>query len=219
MGQLFQPSSNTIARVSIFGFIGLITFAGWTLYAVYWSPYTTRQNAPIEQPVMFSHEHHVNMLGIDCRYCHTSVETSAFAGIPETEICMTCHSQLFTGEPMLALVRQSLAENKPMQWRRVNDLPDFVYFNHSIHVAKGIGCTECHGRVDKMPLTEQAHPLYMKWCLECHNAPEKSIRPREKVFEMDWQRPANDEAQAAELIKKYHVMPPARLHDCSICHR
>jgi hypothetical protein len=219
MPQIFQRSSNTIARTSIFAAIAALFFGAWGLYAVYWSPYMTRQNVPIEQPVLFSHEHHVNMLGIDCRYCHTSVENSAFAGIPETEICMTCHSQLFTEEPMLALVRQSLAENKPMRWRRVNDLPDFVYFNHSIHVAKGIGCAECHGRVDQMPLTAQANPLYMKWCLECHRAPEKSIRPHDKVFEMDWQRGEQTETESLELLKQYHVMSPAKLTDCSICHR
>jgi hypothetical protein len=219
MPQIFQPSSNTIARAGIFVVMAGLFFVAWGLDAVYWSSYSTRQNVPIQQPVLFSHEHHVSVLGIDCRYCHTSVEKSAFAGLPETEICMTCHSQLFTEEPMLALVRQSLAENKPMRWRRVNDLPDFVYFNHSIHVAKGIGCAECHGRVDQMPLTAQAHPLYMKWCLDCHRAPENFIRPREKVFAMDWQRDDENTAQGVELLKKYHVMSPAKLTDCSRCHR
>ena len=217
MPQLFQPSINSIVRASIIGLIMLLLFAAWSLHAIYWSPYTTRQNVPIKQPVMFSHEHHVKLLGIDCRYCHTSVEKSAFAGIPETEICMTCHSQLFTEEPMLAPVRQSLAENKPIRWRRVHDLPDFVYFNHSIHVAKGIGCADCHGRVDLMPIVSQAETLYMKWCLECHRQPEQFIRPRENVFDM-LPRKDNPE-QAARLLQEYHVMPAGKLTDCSICHR
>jgi hypothetical protein len=218
MSQVFKPASNSVARAGIFAvFVGLF-FGAWGLYTVYWSPYTTRQNVPMQQPVMFSHEHHVNVLGIDCRYCHTTVEKSAFAGIPETEICMTCHSQLFTEEPMLALVRQSLAQNKPLQWRRVHDLPDFVYFNHSIHIAKGIGCAECHGRIDLMPLTAQAQPLYMKWCINCHRAPQKEIRPREKVFDMAWNRNESP-VHPAELLEKYHVMPPGKLTDCSICHR
>ena len=157
-------------------------------------PYTTWVRVPREQPVPFSHKHHVDGLGIDCRYCHTSVETSHYAGMPPTETCMTCHSQLWTQAALLEPVRQSLATGMPIQWNRVNDLPDFVYFDHSIHVNKGIGCATCHGQVDQMPLTWKENTLYMKWCLECHRAPENEIRPRGEVFNMKWQKPENQAA-------------------------
>ena len=137
----------------------------------------------------FSHEHHVRGLGIDCRYCHTSVEKSSFAGIPPTETCMTCHSQIWTDSPMLEPVRTSLRTNTPIRWNRVHDLPDYVYFNHGIHVQKGVGCVSCHGRVDQMPLTWKAEPMTMEWCLSCHRNPEKHLRPREEVFNMDWVPP------------------------------
>src|SRR5438270_8338611 len=147
MPQIFRRSSNTLARAFLVG-AGLFFFLFWgVVYAIYRSPYTTAQNVPQVQPVPFSHQHHYSGLGIDCRYCHTSVETSSFAGIPPTETCMTCHSQVWTDAPMLAPVRQSLATEQPLRWNRVNDLPDFVFFNHSIHVQIGIGCSTCHGRV------------------------------------------------------------------------
>src|SRR5438045_2667535 len=148
MAQIFQQRSNTIARTSLLAIVLLLIGSGWGLHAVYWSPFTTDVRVPLEQPVPFSHQHHVGGLGIDCRYCTTSVETSAFAGMPQTETCMTCHSRLWTDAPMLAPVRQSLATGTPLEWTRVHDLPDFVFFNHSIHVNKGIGCSTCHGAVD-----------------------------------------------------------------------
>jgi hypothetical protein len=172
---------------------------------------------PREQPVPFSHKHHVEGLGIDCRYCHTSVEKSHFAGIPPTETCMTCHSQLWTQAALLEPVRQSLATATPIQWNRVNDLPDFVYFDHSIHVNKGIGCTTCHGPVDQMPLTWKENTLYMKWCLQCHRAPENEIRPRDEVFNVKWQKPDNQEQFGHDLVKEYHV-EVSRLTNCSVCH-
>src|SRR3954453_3495060 len=204
MPQLFHRRSNTIARVSILGVVLLITAGGWLLHAIFWSPYMTKVNVPIEQPVQFSHEHHNGGLGIDCRYCHTSVEKSSFAGIPPTETCMTCHSQLYTDQPILAPVRESLATDTPMRWNRVNDVPDFVFFNHSIHVNKGIGCSTCHGAVQKMPLMWKANTLYMKWCLDCHRDPAKYIRPREEVFNMNWVVPANQLAQGRKLVNDYH---------------
>jgi hypothetical protein len=218
MPQIFRRRSNTIARVSILGVVTFLVVGGWALDAVWWSPYTTKVNVPIEQPVPFSHEHHYSGLGIDCRYCHTSVEKSSFAGIPPTETCMTCHSQLYTDAPLLAPVRQSLAYDVPLRWNRVDDLPDFVYFNHSIHVAKGIGCSTCHGPVNKMPLTWKANTLYMKWCLDCHRNPAQFIRPQEEVFNMQWAPPANQLAQGHKLVEAYHVNTQ-QLTDCSMCHR
>ena len=152
----------------------------------------TNQDVFVEQPIQFSHAHHVGGIGIDCRYCHTSVEESAFANIPPTKTCMNCHSQIWTNAPILEPVRASFRDNTPLQWTRVHDLPDFVYFNHSIHVRKGVGCATCHGRVDKMPLMYQDAPLTMKWCLDCHRNPAKYVRPRDQVFNMAWERPADD---------------------------
>jgi hypothetical protein len=218
MAQIFQRPSNTIARASIFGFILLLILCGWGLHAVYWSPFETRVDLPLPQPVPFSHQHHVGGLGIDCRYCHTSVETSAFAGMPQTETCMTCHSRVWTDAPMLAPVRASLVTQTPLQWNRVNDLPDFVFFNHSIHVNKGIGCSTCHGAVDRMPLTWKANTLYMKWCLDCHREPERFVRPKSEVFNMDWQPSSRQSAEGQKLVQENHIQKQ-QLTDCGICHR
>jgi hypothetical protein len=221
MGQLFSRSSNSLARALVFGlFAGF--FGLWGAgYAIYRSPYTTRVNIPPSQPAPFSHEHHVSGLGIDCRYCHTSVETSAFAGLPPTETCMSCHSQLWTAAPMLAPVRDSLAKDRPLRWTRVNDLPDFVFFNHSIHVKKGVGCSTCHGRVDQMPLTYKAHSLYMRWCVDCHENPASYIRPKSEVFNQSWQPPDDQPRQGQKLLIEYQIKPErlAQLKDCSMCHR
>ncbi len=218
MPQIFRRRSNTIARASILAVVLFLCLSGLVLWAGYWSPYTTRVNVPLNQPVPFSHEHHVGGLGIDCRYCHTSVERSSSAGLPPTDTCMTCHSQLYTQSPMLAPVRESLANDMPLRWNRVNDTPDFVFFNHGIHINKGIGCTSCHGQVDKMPLTWKAHTLYMRWCLDCHNDPAKNIRPRSEVFNMNWQPPTDQRAQGQKLLQEYHVNT-TQLTDCSMCHR
>jgi hypothetical protein len=218
MPQIFHRRSNTIARVSILGSVLLVCFLGWTLYAVYWSPYTTLVQVPLSQPVPFSHKHHYAGLGIDCRYCHTSVEKSSFAGVPPTETCMTCHSQLYTEAPILAPVRQSLATDTPLKWKRVNYVPDFVFFNHGIHVNGGIGCSECHGQVDLMPLSWKSKTLYMKFCLDCHSDPARFIRPRKEVFNLEWQPPRDQYAQGQKLVKDYHVNT-TQLTDCSMCHR
>lgn len=218
MPQVFSRKFNTIARLGILVLLLGLAGGGWLLHALYWSPYTTRVGLPREQVVPFSHKHHVAGLGIDCRYCHTSVEESSSAGIPPTETCMTCHSQLWTDAALLAPVRQSLALNRRLEWTRVHDLPNFVFFNHSIHVAKGIGCSTCHGEVDQMPLTWQANTLYMKWCLECHEQPERFIRPRGEVFNMDWTPPPNQLEQGRELVRQYQVNTN-QLTDCSMCHR
>jgi hypothetical protein len=153
-------------------------------------------------------------LGIDCRYCHTSVETSSFAGIPPTSTCMNCHAQIWTNAEMLEPIRASFRTGKPIVWSRVHRLPDFVRFNHSIHIAKGIGCKSCHGEIERMNLVYQASPLTMEWCLSCHRAPEKHIRPREEVFNMNYV-PKNQAVLGPELVKKYGVT--SKTH-CSTCH-
>src|SRR5438105_8659249 len=218
MPQVFGPASNTIAKVSIAVVVFLL---GGTLAVGYimdrgsWMTFV--QVAP-EQPIPFSHKHHVKDDGIDCRYCHTTVETSHFAGLPPTETCMTCHSQIWANATLTQPIRDSWATGKSIEWRRVHDLPDFVYFNHSIHVNKGIGCSTCHGSVDKMPLTWQANTLYMKWCLDCHKEPEKFIRPRNEVFNMAWPAIPERKERGRDLVANYHVRS-AQLRDCSICHR
>ena len=217
MAQIFRPRSNTIARASLAVLVLLICASGWITYAVYWSPWTTLEMIPIKQPVPFSHKHHVFGLGLDCRYCHTDVEKSAFAGLPPTETCMTCHSQIWKQAPMLAPVRQSLADDSRLTWNRVNRTPDFVFFDHSVHVNHGIGCATCHGQLDQMPLTWKSHSLYMKWCLDCHRAPEKYIRPRDEVFSMRWTA-TNQIALGKKLVADYHVHTE-QLTDCSMCHR
>ena len=219
MAQLFSPRANVHSRVVIFLIVFVVCGSGWVTSEIYWSPYTTEVDVPLNQPVPFSHKHHVGDDGIDCRYCHTSVEKSSFAGLPPTETCMTCHSQLWKDAPLLEPIRASLATNTPVQWNRVHDLPDYVYFNHSIHVAKGIGCSTCHGRVDQMPLTRKTETLYMKWCLECHRNPQKYVRPRDEIYDMMWQpshdRPSEEEA----LVRQYHIDTGGRLTNCSTCHR
>jgi hypothetical protein len=171
---------------------------------------------PINQPVPFSHQHHVAGLGIDCRYCHTGVEKGRFAGIPPTETCMTCHSQVWRDAPVLAPVRESWMEQKPLHWTRVNNLPDYVYFDHSIHIAKGVGCISCHGRVDQMPLMAKGQNLFMRWCLNCHRHPDEYVRPKSLVFTMV-AHPISEKA-GQDLVKARHI-PTQRLEDCSTCHR
>ncbi len=216
MPQYFSRSANTIYRLIVFGGVATVVIVSWLGYLIVRSSYETMQNVPREQPVPFSHEHHVGGLGIDCRYCHTTVEYSSFANIPATKICMNCHSQMWATTPALEPVRESYRTGKSIEWTRVNDLPDFVYFNHSIHVHKGIGCGTCHGRVDKMPLTWQAQPLTMEWCLNCHRHPERYVRPREQVFSMDYAPPADQIALGSRLVRQYHIQS---LTSCSTCHR
>ncbi len=219
MGQIFSRSANVTSKVLIVGFVVALFFVGWTTYAVFWSPYTTYVGVPLEQPVPFSHKHHVGDDGIDCRYCHTSVEKSSFAGIPSTHVCMTCHSQIWNDTPVLEPVRQSLATNRPLQWNRVNDLPDFAYFNHSIHISKGVGCSTCHGQLDQMPLTHRTQTLYMKWCLECHRAPQNYVRPISEIYNLHWQPPPDQATQGARLVQLYQIDTSGRLTNCSTCHR
>jgi hypothetical protein len=205
--------------MSLAGVVGLVLFAGWVLMILMQSSWVTKQNEFVEQPVQFSHAHHVGGEGFDCRYCHTSVEKSSFAGIPPTKTCMNCHSQIWTNAPILEPVRASYRDDKPLEWIRVNDLPDFVYFNHQIHIHQGVGCATCHGRIDKMPLTYQAQPLLMGWCLDCHRAPEKYLRPRDQVFNMAYEAPANQIELGLQLKKQYNVADIRHMTSCSICHR
>lgn len=215
--QVFPPSTNTISRVSIFGAFFFVLGLLFVVYMIFGSPYVTQVHVVVDQPVPFSHEHHTSGLGIDCRYCHTSVETSSFAGIPATETCMSCHSQIWVDSPMLEPVRVSMRTNEPIRWNRVHDLPDYVYFNHGAHVRNGVGCVSCHGRIDQMPLTWKAEPLTMDWCLSCHRAPEKHLRPRDQIFNMEW-APEDQLALGRDLVKKNHV-PVDRLSNCYVCHR
>jgi len=216
MAQIFHRSFNTLSRVSIFGGVFIIAGLGWGWAKYVRSDYVTGVNVARDQDVPFSHRHHVAGLGIDCRYCHTSVEQSKFAGVPATKICMHCHSQVWTNSPMLEPVRESYRTGKPLVWNRVHNLPHFVYFDHSIHVAKGVGCATCHGRVDQMPLVRQAASLYMEWCLECHRQPERFVRPREEVFNMAWEPSPDQLVKGQELVKRYHI---EKKTDCSVCHR
>jgi hypothetical protein len=219
MSQLFPKSANAAARSSLFGVLTLVLFLGWVVFTLMRSSWVTRANEYVEQPIQFSHAHHVGGMGLDCRYCHTSVEKSAFAGIPPTKTCMNCHSQVWSTAPILEPVRASFRDNTPLTWIRVNDLPDFVYFNHQIHVKQGVGCATCHGPVDKMPLTYQAESLQMEWCLSCHREPEKFLRPRSEVFNMAYEAPANQLEIGLALKKEYKVASVEHLTSCSVCHR
>jgi hypothetical protein len=216
MPQIFHRSTNTYSRVSIFGAVFFLGFLLWLFGAWSRSSWATQAGVAREQPVPFSHAHHVGDVGLDCRYCHTSVETSGFANIPPTKTCMNCHSQIWNTSPTLEPVRESFRDNRSIPWTRVHDLPDFVYFDHSIHVNKGVGCETCHGRVDKMPLTWQKASLQMEWCLECHRHPERNVRPREAVFEMGYEPPVDQETLGLQLVKEYKIQS---LTSCSTCHR
>jgi Cytochrome c7 and related cytochrome c len=232
MSQIFHRSTNSLSRATIFGAVFVVAALGWVIYAIQGSPYVTYAGVRKPQPVPFSHQHHVTGLGIDCRYCHTSVETSAFAGIPPTKTCMNCHSQIWTNAQLLEPVRASYRSGESLQWTRVNQLPDFVFFNHSIHVTKGVGCNTCHGPVDQMPLMYQAESLQMEWCLGCHRAPQNNLRPRDQVFNMRYQPPSStnvvevdgkgytDQASLGSvLVKKYGVRGVMDITSCNTCHR
>ena len=214
MAQVFHRSTNTIAKVSIFGGVLIMGALGSIMYLLNLSPYFTDVGHAVEQPVPFSHKHHVQDIGLDCRYCHTSVEESSFAGIPPTKTCMNCHSEIWKDAEMLEPIRTSFKENTPILWNRVHDLPDYVYFDHSAHINKGIGCVSCHGQVDQMPLMWREHTLHMTWCLQCHRSPEKHVRPKEKVFDMEWR--SDDPDMGAHLVKEYNIQSKT---SCSVCHR
>jgi hypothetical protein len=219
MSQIFHRHTNIYSRLSIIAVVAFAALLGGAVGMLHLSGYNTGKDDFIDQPIQFSHAHHVGGMGIDCRYCHTSVEEAGFAGIPPTKTCMNCHSQIWATAPILEPVRASFRDNTPLEWTRVHDLPDFVYFNHSIHVAKGVGCATCHGPVDRMPLMYQYASLTMQWCLDCHRDPGPNLRPREEVFNMNWQRPADDPELGARLVRDYNIGSVAQLTSCSTCHR
>jgi hypothetical protein len=216
MAQIFHHSTNTVAKVSIFGTLILLAGAVWATLEINRSPYATRAFEAREQPVPFSHAHHVGGIGIDCRYCHTTVDRSARAGIPPTKTCMNCHAQIWKDSPVLEPVRASLRNGTSIEWTRVHDLPDFAYFNHSVHVNSGIGCSTCHGRVDRMPLTWQEKSLLMEWCLDCHRQPEKYVRPRSEVYNIAYEPPADQLELGRRLVEEYGIRTRT---SCSTCHR
>ncbi len=219
MAQEFPPYANFLARLTIVGAAFGLPLLVWLSLLYTRSSYGTNARVMHEQPVPFSHQHHVAVLQIDCRYCHQSVETSSFAGLPATETCMNCHSQIWVGSQMLAPVRASYRSGQPIHWKRVYNPPGFVYFDHSIHVQKGIGCSSCHGQIDQMPLTYQVPSLLMDWCIECHRHPEREIRPREAVFDMHYAKPDDQLDLGRRLVKEYGVKDPYDITSCSICHR
>jgi len=218
MAQLFPPRINILTR--IFLLVALLLLIGLAVLAYYAirSPLVTEVGVAKAQPVAYSHRQHVGGLGLDCRYCHTAVEESNTAGIPPTETCMGCHAQVAPDAASLELVRASQEEQQPLEWIRVHDLADYVYFNHAIHVRQGIGCETCHGRVDQMAVVAKVQNLQMDWCLECHRAPERYIRPREAVFMMGWEPPVAQSELGPQLVAEYGIQVD-RLSDCSICHR
>jgi hypothetical protein len=216
MTQIFHHSTNTLSKLSIFGALFLGAGALWLLLELNRAPFTTQAGVAREQPVPFSHAHHVGGMGLDCRYCHTSVETSAAAGFPPTKTCMNCHSQIWADSPTLEPVRESFRTDRSIEWVKVNDLPDFAYFDHSAHVNRGVGCTTCHGRVDQMPLMWQHASLQMEWCLECYRHPERFVRPQEHVFSAAWEPPSDQLEQGRRLVQQYGLQPRT---SCSTCHR
>ncbi len=218
MTQIFHPRANTVAVAILVAVPAVVILFFVVNYQLHASPYTTDVGQYVGQPVPFSHKHHVGDLGLDCRYCHGGVENTTFAGLPPTKTCMTCHSQLFTTAKMLAPVRQSLATGIPIHWNRVYRLPDYVYFDHSVHIHNGIGCTTCHGDMSKHPLTEKKTPLTMGWCLKCHRDPGKHMRAESAIFNPHVPDPANDPDKSAAMLRHY-VVETANMTDCSTCHR
>ena len=217
MSQVFPKSANAWSKASLITIVLLVLGFGWVILTLQRSDVITSANEFVEQPVQFSHQHHAGGIGIDCRYCHTSVEVSPSAGIPPTKTCINCHSQIWNQSPYLEPVRASFRDDRPLNWIRVHDLPDFVYFNHSIHVRKGVGCETCHGRVDRMPLMFQAKSLQMEWCLDCHRDPSRYVRPLDQITTMGYVRPAS--VNGADLVRDYRIAGVAELTSCSVCHR
>jgi hypothetical protein len=219
MAQIFHRSANFLARFSLLGAVVLGGLALAAVLVLARSPYITNERVTRDQPIQFSHKHHVGDVGIDCRYCHTSVESSAYAGIPPTKTCMNCHSVLFNNVGYLEPIRESFRSDQSIQWVKVHRLADYVYFNHSIHVNKGIGCSSCHGSINQMQLVFQASPLTMSWCLNCHRNPQPNLRPMDQIFNMDWKASADQEAVGPKLAAEYKLRTTAELISCSTCHR
>ncbi len=219
MAQIFHHSANNVAKITIAVAIVLAGVAGLVFTQVARSSYLTGRYIEKQQPVQFSHKHHVGDDGIDCRYCHTAVETSSSAGMPPTQTCMNCHTQIWSDSPYLEPVRASYRDNKPIQWEKVHDLPEYVYFNHSIHIAKGVGCSTCHGQIDNMPAVYQENTLQMEWCLSCHREPEKFIRPKSEIYNMNWSDGDITDKERLQLKADYKIRSKEMMTSCSTCHR
>ena len=220
MSQVFPKSANAWSKASIIAIVFVLLGLGLVVLTIQRSDFVTSANRFVEQPVQFSHQHHAGGIGIECRYCHTSVEVSPSAGIPPTKTCINCHSQIWNTSPYLEPVRASFRDDTALNWTRVHDLPDFAYFNHSIHVKKGVSCVSCHGRIDEMPLVYKEKSLTMQWCIDCHRKPESAIRPKEYVYQLDW-KPEGKQTQeqiGKELLEKYHILSSFQLTNCSTCH-
>ncbi len=229
MPQVFPKSMNIVARLSLLAVPFLMAGGAAGGAAFYRSDYTTGAREVVEQPIPFSHKHHVSQLGIDCKYCHTSVDQSASAGFPPSKTCMNCHQQMWQSADLLGPLRESYSKDKPITWNKVHNVPHYTYFNHSIHVGKGIGCVSCHGQIDQMNLVFQSKTLLMEWCLECHRNPEKNLRPKDEVTNMtfkaedlinpDTQMPYDQTTLGKQLKEKYQVRDHFVLTNCSMCHR
>src|SRR5215203_302014 len=219
MPQIFHHSTNALAKITIYGAVFIIVALLWVAVELNRSSWNTGQWVERQQPVQFSHKHHVGDDGIDCRYCHSTVETTPSAGMPPTQTCMNCHSQIWADSDYLEPVRASFRDNTPIEWERVHDLPEFAYFNHSIHVAKGVGCSTCHGQIDEMPAVYQENTLQMEWCLQCHREPERFIRPKSEIYNMQWQDGDLDATERMDLKEKYKIRGKEMMTSCSTCHR
>lgn len=222
MAQIFPRQANVLSRLSvvvILLLIGIVAWALWFFNLSNWARSVGPTWGQIEQPVPYSHAFHVGGLQIDCRFCHNHVEESGYANVPSTQTCMSCHSVIRTDSPNLQPVRESWATGAPIAWNKVHDLPGFVYFNHSSHIAKGVGCSTCHGQVSAMPVVYKTQALYMSWCLECHRAPEEHVRPRDQIFNANYVPPPNQAELGAQLVREYGIRGANQLTNCWICHR
>jgi hypothetical protein len=220
MAQIFDRRANTLVRLTLFVGVPLVlAILGGIWYLFGWSDWHRDVGVPVAQPGGgFNHQLHVG-LKLDCRYCHNAVEVSSSANVPSTETCMGCHSQILTKSEKLAFVRESWETNTPIQWNRVHDLPKFVYFNHSLHVAKGVGCSTCHGNIAAMPVVAKSKALFMSWCLDCHRNPEQYVRPRDQIYNTAWTPPADQLEQGKKLVEEYRIRSADQLTNCAICHR
>jgi hypothetical protein len=219
MSQVFPKSANAWSKASIIAIVFVLLGLGTVVLTIQRSDFVTSANQFVEQPVQFSHQHHNGGIGIDCRYCHTSVEVSPSAGIPPTKTCINCHSQIWNTCPYLEPVRASFRDDKPLNWKRVHDLPDIVYINHSIHLSKGVVCETCHGRVDRMPLMIQKNTLQMEWCLDCHRDPSRYVRPRDQITTMGYVPAVAQAELGPQLVREYKIADKEHLTNCSVCHR
>jgi hypothetical protein len=219
MPQIFSPRASKLITGGIFGLLVLLISVALGAAILVYSPYITGVNVPVSQVVPFPHDLHVTDLNLDCRYCHTFVDRAAFADMPPTHTCMTCHEQILPFSPALILVRDSHRSGRAVPWRRIHNLGEFTYFHHGIHLEKGVGCETCHGRVDQMSETHKTETLFMEWCLECHREPERFLRPRELVFQMGYTPPHDQLEVGRQLAAEYNIATPRQLTDCSVCHR